>query len=219
MEWYLKIRRSIKRSLLSYSRVINLAKIWMASMAALCLGLLFIYPQLKEQKSLFDFSFASDFRNSQSVQMTNIRYFSLDGKDNQLSLKAENAEEKKEQSFLDDGDNDQKPSIIVLKNPRAEALVGEQAFNIRSDTGEFDQANKIVTLKDNVEILSSDGYEFKGNEAVLDTGKKKIYSNKKVEARGSFGNITSEGMLILDNGDKVNFTGKTRLILFDKKRK
>ena len=207
---YHNIRRLIRRILLSYSRVISITKLWLLSIAALFLGVLFIYPQIMEHKKLFDLTVSSDiFSDAQSIRMTNMRYSVVDKDNKPIHVTSELAEER----VVGSGN-------IELTKPKADMVSKDgEAINISSERGIFNQNEQKLRLFDNIEIFSSKGYEVFTSELEFDMQKKTIIGDNEVQARGDFGHITAEGVVIRNNGDKIYFTGHTSLQLFEKDKK
>ncbi len=204
---YNQIKRKIKRYLRSYSRIILVLKTWMFSLAALFLGFFFIYPQLAEQQKLFDVSISSDvISDAQSVKITNIRLYSVDEKRTPYIITSKEAEETPPGS-----------SIITMVSPMADIVTeNEEAINITSVTGKIDEKKSLITLLDNVEVFSSEGYNIKSKELIFDMTTNVISSTTPVNASGDFGEIVSEGIEIFNKGDKVKFKGKTTIKLFER---
>ncbi len=207
MGFWAQVRRKIKRYLLSYTRVILMVKTWMFSLAALFLGIFFIYPQLIEHQKLFDVSISSDiFNEAQSLKITNIRFYGVDDKNTPYTITAKNAEEKKIGS-----------NLIDLENPMADLITGNgEAINVIANAGVIDQNTEIVKLLNTVQIFSSQGYEVQTQELNFDMKTNDIENDTEINAKGEFGNLHAQGIKILNSGDVIIFKGKTNINLFER---
>ncbi len=205
--FFYSYRRKIKRFLLSYSRVIVMLKVWLFSLAALCLGAFFVYPQLVEQQKLFNISISSDIINeAQSIKITNIRFFGVDDRNSPYVITSAMAEEKNAGS-----------KIIHMDKPMADIISNDgEAINITSDNGIIDQKQNILTLQDKVAVFSSEGYEVFSDKLNFNMKTNVIFTDVEINARGDFGTLIAEGIEVVEKGNKINFKGKTVINLFER---
>ncbi len=204
--YYFKLKRKIKRFLISYSRVILVLKSWLFSIAALALGFYFIYPQLVENQKLFDISLSSDaFSDGNSIKINNIKFFSINNDNKPLNITALSAEES-------NGDG-----VVILEKPIADIVAeNNETFIITSEKGSVDKNTKNLSLFNNVNVSSSSGYVLKSEKINFNVDDNSVSSNQKVFINSDMGNLTAESFKTSDNGNKIYFNGNTLINIFER---
>ena len=135
--------------------------------------------------------------------ISNPRFISSDSKNRPYTLVAKKAVKIRENL-----------KIYELTHPEGN-LIREngQFLNVKSLGGIFNQETEILSLKNNVTLENQDGYIFKTESASIDLNKENIYGDKKVIGNGPKGTVKSQGFKINENGKKVYFLGKSKLLL------
>ena len=79
--------------------------------------------------------------------------------------------------------------------------------NITSNSGIYDLKADLLTLTDNVHLVSSTGYEVRLSEAVVNVHKGHVVSEKPVWVKLTNGIINAKRMEVSDSGDVIRFGG------------
>ena len=110
------------------------------------------------------------------------------------------------------------PDIFNLENPTGEIKSGEEKFFLRGDQGVFDKKIQQLKVEGNVKFNNENNMVFNTSEMYFDFKKEILLGDKKVEGKKNNSIIISEGFKILNNGNQIHFTGKTRLLLENEKK-
>jgi lipopolysaccharide export system protein LptC len=106
-----------------------------------------------------------------------------------------------------------KPDQIELHNLRAEMeMAGADMVVITANSGTYNTKGDKVVLRDHVVVTSTQGYNAKLREAVVDMKKGNVVSEQPVEVRMPSGLINANGMEVENSGEVVRFT---RGVVFD----
>lgn len=136
-----------------------------------------------------------------SVSMTNARFSGRDNRNRNFTVTADEARQKSSDS-----------TIIHLKHPKADLdLTDGRLVAIHADSGIFVRSDQLLNLAGEVTLSDNRGFEFHTDSASIDLGRNTASGNAPVAGRGPSGDITSEGFRVLDDGNRVIFTGKTSL--------
>ena len=96
-------------------------------------------------------------------------------------------------------------------NPKFTLNNKKETIKVTADEGNFISKNLIV-LKKNV-VFNSDKYSISSNEVVFDNKNQTAKSVEKSEFLSKNTKIISQGFTITDEGNKIKFNGKTKLLL------
>lgn len=111
----------------------------------------------------------------------------------------------------EDGDE-----IYYLTKPKADiALNGGAWIALTASDGIYEPRSEVLTLREGVSLFHDSGVEFTTETARIMMGERAAEGNMPVFGIGDFGEIEAEGFRIVDQGDRVIFTGKTRLLLIN----
>jgi lipopolysaccharide export system protein LptC len=136
-----------------------------------------------------------------SVSMTNARFSGRDNRNRSFTVTADEARQRSSDS-----------TVIHLKHPKADLdLTGGRLVAIHADSGIFVRSDQLLNLAGEVTLSDNRGFEFHTDSASIDLGRNTASGDAPVAGRGPSGDITSEGFRVLDDGDRVIFTGKTSL--------
>ena len=96
-------------------------------------------------------------------------------------------------------------------NPKFSMNNLKEKIIISANEGNFINDSKIL-LKKNV-IFKSDEFQISSEDVYYDKKKQTAESNKRAVFKAKNTSIISEGFKIGDEGEKINFNGKTKLVL------
>jgi lipopolysaccharide export system protein LptC len=106
-----------------------------------------------------------------------------------------------------------KPDQVELLNLRAEMeMAGGDMVVITAKSGTYATKGEKVVLREHVVVTSTQGYNAKMREAVVDMKKGNVVSEQPVEVRMPSGLINANGMEVENSGEVVRFT---RGVVFD----
>ena len=78
----------------------------------------------------------------------------------------------------------------------------------------FWRKQEVLRLVGGVDLFHDDGYVFRTDEARIDFRNGAASGEPPVSGQCPFGSIDAEGCRIGDNGDRIIFNGKSRLVIF-----
>lgn len=147
--------------------------------------------------------------------------------DEENNLKNLSLQNKIHQPSMHSYDKDQRPFNINAQSAEqiaSEEVDLEQPFSkhilqngveveIKGNKGHFHQETKLLNYQENVKLKTSSGYEFKTSSALVDTNNKKVIGSEEVIGKGPSSEIKAEGFTIENSGEKIHFTGKSKLTL------
>ena len=161
---------------------------------------------VKKEKVFNDFSYnESDFQSVKQV-LRKPTFIGIDKKNQPFKVMANKAIRLKQQ-----------PNIFNLEKPTGEINSGEEKFFLSGDKGIFNKNIDQLQVKGNVKFNDEKNMTFTTSEMYFDFKKEVLLGNKKVNGKKNNSVIVSEGFKILNNGEQIFFTGKTKLKLINEK--
>ena len=201
----LKVGRQTK--IAGYSRYVVFMKFVLPLIALILVATIMIWPQLHVLDETFSIAL-SDVKLSakESPNMVNARFVGADLKKQPFSITADIA-----RNLLKD------TTEIELEMPKADITVSDGSWLVlTANSGVYNQKGKFLNLEGSVNLFHDSGYEFKTKMANIDLNRGIAISNEPVKGQGPFGQLQAEGFRIEDKGNKIYFSGKSRLILYPK---
>ena len=98
-----------------------------------------------------------------------------------------------------------------ILNPMFTLNNKKETIKVTAKEGNFISKNLII-LKNNV-LFNSDKFSISSNEVIFDNKNQTAKSIKKSEFLSKNTKITSQGFIITDKGNKIEFNGKTKLLI------
>ncbi len=161
------------------------------------LGLVLIWPHFDPAQA------TKKHANADSPEMHNSYFSGIDKSHQPYTVTADKAVSQASSS------ND-----MDLTNPLAEVTLKNGAWvAIRADKGTYRQDPGTIVLVGNVRLYHDMGYEVTTSAAGLDLVNGIAWSDKPTKGHGSRGEIEGEGFKLIQDSDKIIFTGKSRLLL------
>lgn len=103
------------------------------------------------------------------------------------------------------------PQIIELQSVRTKMQLRDSgSVVITADNGTYDSRSEIVSLRQNVRTVTSDGTEIRLSEVTVDVRQGHVISQKPVEVVQPRAQINANAMEIVDSGAVVYFRGGVR---------
>lgn len=187
-----------------YSLFVGFMKVVLPSLAVALILLVVIWPQLNFDKSRFRVR-VSDISLEQagSLAMLNARFEGIDEKNQPFSLTADEATQTARQE-----------DSIHLELPKGDITLEDGswlAMNARE--GVYSRDAQLLDLSGAVTLFHDRGFELRTEAAQVDLKAGSAQGFETVEGQGPFGTMVSEGFQVLDRGERIIFTGKSRVIL------
>lgn len=186
------------------SRVLRFAKLIMPAIAALLIGLIFVFPNFKKKNVILETDLTLPQKGELEKLHAEDASFSMTDADGKISsFTADSMDETASMS-----------KVIKIINPKGKIpLKTEEKFvDIVADTGFFDQANNIIRLEENVKAVYDNQTTFETNEAEYDFNKAYGEGQKPIYAYGSWGKIWADSFSYDKNKDILYLNGKSKLI-------
>lgn len=106
-----------------------------------------------------------------------------------------------------------KPDFVELQQIRAKIEMADKSVvHLRADTGLYNMKTDILTLNDNIYLVSSTGYEARLRQAVVDMRKGDVVSDTPVWVKLLDGDLNAKHLEIADKGDVLRFTDVTLIL-------
>jgi len=101
-----------------------------------------------------------------------------------------------------------RPDLMELHQIQAKIEMEDKSIvNLSANNGGYDMKAEILTLRDNIHLTSSSGYEARLSEAAVDVHKGTLRSERPVWLKLTDGVITSKRLEVLDSGGIIRFSG------------
>lgn len=176
-------------------------------MALALVAAITIWPQLQVMDTSFSIALSNaKLSTKEGLSMVNARFVGVDLKKQPFSITADIAK-----NLLKD------ITQIELEMPKADITVSDGSWLVlTANSGVYNQKRKFLNLEGAVNLFHDSGYEFKTKKANIDLNQGIAISNEPVKGQGPFGQLQAEGFRIENKGNKISFSGKSKLILFPK---
>jgi len=196
---------SAAQAVKQYSKFVSAMKIGLPVAAGFLLLLVVILPQFRAEDERFRIGM-SLIKGSESdtLSMTNARYFGTDDKGQPYSVTAEGVRQR--------SDNEKS---IDLVTPKAEiSLENGNKLSAGAQAGLYDRDNQKLDLSGEVTVQQQEGNRLRTSAAVIQLKDGTASGRAPVDAEGSFGTMHSTGGFDLSERDRtVFFHGPGRLTL------
>ena len=98
-----------------------------------------------------------------------------------------------------------------ILNPMFTLNNKKKTIKVTAEEGNF-ISKSLIILKNNV-LFNSDKFSISSNEVLFDNKNQTAKSTEKSEFNSKNTKITSQGFIITDKGNKIEFNGKTKLLI------
>ena len=107
-----------------------------------------------------------------------------------------------------------KPEVVELQGIRAKVEMQDKSvMEMTATNGVYDTKTEILRLGDQIILKSSGGYEGRLSEAVIDTRKGEIVSDKPVEVNMLNGKLNANRLVVVESGALIRFEGGVTMTL------
>ncbi len=106
-----------------------------------------------------------------------------------------------------------KPDLVELQQIRAKIeMVDKSTVRLAADTGVYNMKTDMLTLRDNIRLVSTTGYEARLSQASVDMNKGNVVSDTPVWVKLLDGDLNAKRLEIIDKGDVLRFTDVTLVL-------
>lgn len=189
----------------SYSLFVGVMKVLLPAAAAVFIMLLLAWPELTPGKDGVDLDLSElTIDQPEGVTMLNARFSGFDSRNQPFLVTADVASQA--------SDNE---SVVNLELPKADITLEDGTWvALSARDGLYDREQKTVDLVGQVSFFHDKGFELHTEAAQFDLGKGSATGRETVTGHGVFGQIEATGFDSFDQGDRIIFTGPTRLLLY-----
>jgi lipopolysaccharide export system protein LptC len=181
----------------AYSRFVYLMKVLLPLAALGILVMLLAWPRLQEIRA------PANPDDDGRLEMVGARYLGTDRDERPFSVVAERVAR-----------STSEPSVVDLISPEAEMTRDDGSWvALRADRGRYDENTGKLLLLGNVDLFQDQGYEFRTEEAHVDTQAGNAWGDRPVTGQGPLGELFGEGFRLYDNGRTIVVTGRARMNL------
>ncbi len=188
-----------------YSRFVAIAKLVLPLVAVALLALVWAWPNLRGTDLRFRLGF-SDLvtRETAGPSMINPRYVGSDSQQQPFSITSDVARNSA-------GDR----LKVDLDAPKGDIVLNDGTWlMLAAETGVYARTAKILELVGGVTLFHDSGYEIRTDSASVDLEQGTAQGTEPVRGQGPFGDLRSEGFVLLDKGKIIHFTGKSKLVIY-----
>jgi lipopolysaccharide export system protein LptC len=196
--------RSAARPSRGYTRFVSWMKLVLPAVAVALLLLVATWPRLQAQLGRLGAGMAKlDLNEARDLRMVNAHFSGLDKLNRPYTVTAEVARQMPS-----------KDDLVSLEGPKADITLQSGAWvAVNSDTGLYQQQQQVLDLFGQVHVFHDTGIEFTTDSARVNLNQGTAEGTEPVAGQGTFGELNAQGFQLLDRGERVIFTGKSRLLL------
>ena len=189
----------------AYSRFVSSMRIALPLVALAVAVIVVAWPQFGEKPKKFSLGVSRvTVNDGGGQQIVNPRFTGTDSENRPFTVTADAASQVQSS-----------PNMIDLSFPRADITMESGVWlAISADSGLFDRKSQKLALKGTVNLFHDAGYELRTTSAHVDLAGGVAEGQDPVTGQGAFGSLQSTGFQIFDRGERVIFSGKSKLILY-----
>jgi lipopolysaccharide export system protein LptC len=189
----------------SYSRFVVLMRIALPVSAATIVALVIAWPQLTQKPQGFQLGVSKvTIHDAGGQQIVNPRFSSTDSNKQPFNLTADTALQQK---------ND--PNLVDLTFPKADLTRKTGTWMaISAETGKFNRQSEVLDLKGAISLFHDSGYELKTTIVQIDMAAGTAKGDVPISGHGPGGTVKGSGFRILERGQTMIFTGKSKMVLY-----
>jgi lipopolysaccharide export system protein LptC len=184
-----------------YSRFVNVLKVLLPATAAGLIILVIAWQKIDGTGN--DIPLPPIDLQGGEVSVTNPRWKGVDNENRPFTVTADLVS----QSTIDS-------NLYELEVPKADmTLVDDTWLAMTATSGRFLYVEQRLELIGDVDLLHDQGFEIRTETATINLKTKDAYGNSPVEGHGPAGRLNAEGFRLTQEGARIIFTGKSRLIV------
>ena len=188
-----------------YSLFVHWMKFLLPALACALILLVVAWPQIAPEDKLFQIEpIKNAAQEAQNLNMINARFSGFDENQQPFTVTADMATQRP-------GDKDR----VELQKPKADITLEDGTWlALTAKVGYYDRQTERLDLEGDVNLFHDQGFEVRTERAEVDLKAGIASGNLPVQSQGPSGILTSEGFRVIDDGETVIFTGKSKMILY-----
>ncbi len=189
----------------AYSIFVGWMKVVLPALAVALVLLVIVWPQFKLYEGRFRIR-VSDISLEQADKLTmlNARYEGLDDKQQPFVLTADQATQ-----------SSQSKNLIDLEMSKGDITMNDGTWlAMDAQEGRYNRDSDLLDLQGDVVLFHDRGFELLSQSARVNLAAGTAEGHETTEGQGPSGSSLSDGFQVLERGDVLIFTGKSRLILY-----
>lgn len=188
-----------------YGLFVGIMKVVLPAAAAIFIMLLLAWPELTPDKEGLDLDLSElTIDQPEGLTMLNARFAGIDSHNQPFLVTADVASQVKESE-----------AVVALELPKADITLEDGTWvALSAQDGVYDRERKTVDLMGDVSFFHDKGFELHTETARFDLDNGTATGRETVTGQGVFGQIESSGFDSFDQGDRIIFSGPTRLLLY-----
>lgn len=199
------IRRPKPPHLQRRIKVVAAMRLILPATAALLLAMLALWSRFGLDTTSFRLSMDSiDLNSLDTLAMSNAHFEGMDDKNRPFSISAEKATQ-----VTQDADT------IDLTQLQADMTMTDGAWlSLTSDSGRLQRSKELLDLLGQVNLFQDQGYELHTRDVHVDLSRNSALGHSPVQGQGPSGEVTAEGVLVLNSGARIVFLGQTHIVFY-----
>ena len=197
--------RSPRRSMRDgYGLFVAVMKLILPALAAALLLLLVVWPQLDPGKDPLGLGLSGlSIERPNDLSMLNARFSGYDKQNQPFVITADVANQAPEDE-----------NLITLELPKADLTLENGAWlALTASEGLYDRGAETLDLSGQVSFFHDQGFELHTETALIDLETGMASGTDPVTGHGYFGDIEAEGFQLFDRGERILFTGQSRVLI------
>ncbi len=188
-----------------YYALVGVLKVLLPLSAAAVFLLVVFWPQLQTEISGVKMK-VSDVSINQTGTMTlfDPHFEGVDSNGQPFNLTAA-------QASRSPGNSD----VVILDLPKGDITLDSGTWiALDARTGRYDQVAQTLDLYGNVTLFHDRGFEIKTESARIDLAAGTAKGRQSVAGQGPEGELMAQGFEVLDKGERILFTGRSRVLIY-----
>lgn len=187
-----------------YSRFVSVMKIALPIAALVLLGTVLTYSGLFDSSDKLDVAFREIDRAPADLRMVSPRVAGVTSEGDPYVVTADNATQ--DPSY---------PNYVTLENLQADLKLDadKEWMSLSAPGGRYDSETQMLDLSNRVDVFTTWGYEFHGEEATIDFGQGKLTSGKEVKGHGPLGTLRADSMSADRKQQVLRFDGNVKMLI------
>jgi len=188
-----------------YSRFVTLMKVVLPAIALALVLLVWAWPHLQGKDLRFRIGFSGlAATEAEDPSMVNPRYVGTDKNQQPFSITADLAKTRAADS-----------SNVELEMPKGDMMLKDGSWLVlTAESGLYERASKTLDLTGAVTLFHDTGYEIRTQSARVDLEDGSAEGQQPVHGQGPFGDLQSDGFRLIEKGETIFLTGKSKVVLY-----
>lgn len=186
-----------------YSFFVGTLKVVLPAVLAAMILLILAWPRIAPEDSGFRMGI-DDLGpdDADTLTMVNPRYQGRDEQNRPFTVTAQEAQQARSS-----------PGAVALERPQADITLKDDGWlALEAREGHYQREAQHLSLSRNVSLFHDHGFEMHTEKAEIDLKAGRAESDTAVTGQGPTGTIAAEGFRVEDKGERIFFTGKSRLV-------